>query len=71
MEIGNRLKIAREEEKKSMQEVADIIGVSKNQIYIWEKEKQEMGITKLKALCLLYNVSADWILGLSNKKSRG
>lgn len=71
MEIHERLKEVREAQGRTLQETADLIGVQKGQVYRWEHGKQEMGIFKLKELCILYNVSADYILGLSNKKSRG
>lgn len=73
MEIHERLKKTRKEANLTQQQVAQTIGVSSKQVWRWETEEDdsEMGILKLKALCILYNVSADYILGLSNKKSRG
>jgi len=38
--------------------------VSVRQIIRWEKGTSEMGIYKLKEMCQIYRVSADYILGL-------
>lgn len=71
MEIHERLKELRKENNYTRENVSDILKVTDKQIYRWENNQAEMGIFKLKELCILYNVSADYILGLSNKKSRG
>lgn len=71
MEIHERLQKVREENNLTQKAVCDHIGITDMQLRRWEKNRAEMGIYKLKELCILYNVSADYILGLSNKKSRG
>lgn len=70
MKINERLKQIRKENKLTQQEEAEKIGVTEMQVWRWEKGTSGMEITKLKALCELYEVSADWILGLSEKKNR-
>lgn len=64
MEIHERIKAAREDKDLTQDEVAEMLNIVRKQIYNWETGKTEMGITKLKALCLIYGVSADYILGL-------
>lgn len=64
MNIGDRLKAAREDRDLFQEDVAKQIGVTPRQIIRWEKNETEMGIYKLKELCLLYGISADYILGL-------
>lgn len=64
MSIGDRLKSTREDRDLYQEDVAKQIGVATRQIIRWEKNETEMGINKLKELCLLYGVSADYILGL-------
>lgn len=71
MEIHERLKELRTENQYTRENVSQMLKVTDKQIYRWETNQAEMGIFKLKELCILYNVSADYILGLSNKKSRG
>lgn len=64
MDYGSRLKEAREDTDLSQTAVANIIGTTQQQIYKYEKNLQEMTGTRIKELCILYNVSADYILGL-------
>ena len=64
MDIGDRLKATREDNDLYQEDVAKQIGVTPRQIIRWEKNETEMGINKLKELCLIYGVSADYILGL-------
>lgn len=45
-------------------DLANELGVSTRQITRWKQGTSEMGIDKLKKFCQLYNVSADYILGL-------
>lgn len=71
MQIHEKLTEIRNEKGLKQWEVCSHLGISEMQLRRWEKGQSEMGIFKLKELCILYNVSADYILGLSNKKSRG
>ena len=64
MQIHERLKATREDKDIMQKEIAKHIGVTERQIYRWENDLAEMGIYKLKAICLYYGVSADYILGL-------
>ena len=64
MEIHERLKATREDKEVSQEEIANAIRVSRKQISRWETKQSEMGIYKLRELCLYYHVSADYILGL-------
>lgn len=64
MTIGEKLKATREDLDLFQEDVANKIGVTTRQIIRWEKNETEMGINKLKELCTLYGVSADYILGL-------
>lgn len=49
----------------SRKELALRIGVSTRQITRWTSDEAEPGIDKLKAICEIYQVSADDLLGLS------
>lgn len=64
MQIHERIKATRIDNDKTQEEIANIIGCSSKQISRYEKGEQEMTISKLKALCAYYHVSADYILGL-------
>ena len=64
MEYYQRLKEIREDKDLTQKEVANIINSSQQQVYKYENGIQEMTVGRLKALCLYYHVSADYILGL-------
>ena len=64
MEIYERLRAAREDTDMTQAQVGEIIGCAREQINRYEQGKQEMPIYRLKKLCLLYHVSADYILVL-------
>lgn len=64
MQISERLKATREDLDITQTEAANAAGCSKRQIIRYEANEQEMTVSKLKALCLLYQTSADYILGL-------
>ena len=61
---GQKLKESREDKDLKQVYVAKILDTSQTMIWQWENDKAVMKIDKLKKLCLLYGVSADYILGL-------
>lgn len=64
MEIHNRLTEARKNAKLTQSEVCTQMGISEMQLRRWEKGQSEMGIYKFKEICILYGVSADYILDI-------
>lgn len=64
MSIGERLKDTRIDRDHDQKTTAEILNVSEKQIIRYEKDRQEMGIQKLREFCMYYHVSADYILGL-------
>lgn len=67
MPYSSRLKELRIDHDLTQDEIAKIVGCSRKQIIRYENGEQEMTISKLKCLCLYYNVSADYILELPKK----
>lgn len=63
-----RLKDLREDSDKSQQQIADYIGTSQTMYARYERGANELPLRHLISLCKFYNVSADYILGFSNKK---
>lgn len=64
-----RIKNLRESNDLTRNDVSEYLGVS-TQIYCeYENGQRKMTIGHLEALCLLYNVSADYILGFTDEKS--
>lgn len=56
----------REDKGYKQKEIAKILNISQQYYSEYEKGKRELPIRHLKTLCLFYNVSADYILGLPN-----
>ncbi len=62
-----RMRDLREDHDKTQQEIAEILGTSQTMYARYERGANELPIRHLIALCQYYNVSADYILGLSDK----
>ncbi len=62
----NRLKAVREDHDLTQADVAAILGTSRQQISKWENGQQNMGVDKLILLAKYYNISTDYLLGLSD-----
>lgn len=60
---------SRQDNDLSQKKVADMLGVAQTTYSQYELEKRPMPIDYLIALCKFYNVSADYMLGLSNRKN--
>ncbi len=63
-----RIKDLREDSDKTQQQIADYIGTSQTMYARYERGATELPLRHLISLCEFYNVSADYILGFSNKK---
>ncbi len=62
-----RIRDLREDHDKTQQEIADMLGTSQTMYARYERGANELPIRHLIKLCQYYKVSADYILGLSNK----
>jgi transcriptional regulator with XRE-family HTH domain len=63
-----RIRNLREDNDKTQAEIAEILGTSQTMYARYERGANELPIRHLITLCKYYKVSADYILGLSNKK---
>jgi len=61
-----RLKVLRTDRNLSQPELAKLIGVSKGMISFWENGINEPTITNLLKLSQIFDVSADYLLGLED-----
>ena len=59
------LKEAREDKDILQKQAAHALSTTQQQIFKYESGLQEMTVSRLKILCELYDVSADYILGLN------
>lgn len=62
--IGTRIREIRIDHDHTKKTLAEQIGCSSKQVSRYESDEQEMTVSKLKAFCELYGVSADYVLGL-------
>ena len=63
-----RIRDLREDHDKTQQEIADILETSQTMYARYERGANELPLRHLITLCRYYNVSADYILGLSDKR---
>ena len=68
MDYIKRIRDLREDHDKTQQEIADILGTSQTMYARYERGANELPIRHLLKLCEYYDVSSDYILGISNKK---
>lgn len=64
--MKNNLKICRENKRMTAKEVSEKIGVSKQAIYNIETGMSNPSVDTLMKLAKLYNVSTDYLLGLTD-----
>ena len=62
------MKELREDNDKTQQQIADYLGTSQTMYARYERGANELPIHHLIKLCKYYNVSSDYLLGLSKKK---
>ncbi len=71
MDYIRQIKDLRQDSDYTQDYVAHYLGTSQTMYARYERGANELPIRHLIALCKLYNVSADYILGLdSNKRNR-
>lgn len=68
MEYIRRIRDLREDHDMTQHQIADILQISQTMYARYECGANEMPIRHLISLCKFYHVSADYILGLNNKK---
>ena len=62
-----RMRDLREDNDKTQQEIAEILGTSQTMYARYERGANELPIRHLITLCRYYKVSADYLLGLNQK----
>ena len=64
--FGQRLLVLRKAKKVPQTEIAKLLGVTATQIGDMEHGKTTTSMARLYQLCKYFNVSADYLLGLSD-----
>ena len=66
-----RIKQWRYDHYVTQQQLADKIGCPRNTLQCWETGRRSPGCETLAELCRAMNVSADWLLGLTDTQIIG
>lgn len=61
---GERLKTARKNANLTLEQVGQMMNTTHATVSRYENEKRRVETETLKQFCIIYNVSADYILGL-------
>lgn len=64
--LAERIKYQRELSGETQIDLAKAIQVNQSAISFWEQDINEPKATYLKELCLHFNVSADYLLGITD-----
>lgn len=67
--LAKRLKELRQENNYSQYEIADIIGIAQVTYSDYELGRRSVSIQNLVKIAQIYNVSVDYMLGLSDVKT--
>lgn len=67
MEYNERIRDLREEHDLKQSTIAKVLGIDQSYYSKYELGKHPMKAQQIKTLALYYNVSADYILGLTNE----
>lgn len=68
MKYPERMRNLRQDNDYSQKQIADFLGIAQTTYSQYELDKRPMPIEYLVALCKYYKVSADYMLGLTDKK---
>lgn len=67
MYYTERLVLAREKRNITQKELSDALGIKQQQYARYEKGVNIMPITYLSKICVVLDISADYIIGLTNE----
>ena len=70
MELKDRLKQLRLDNKKTQKEIAQSLGIKEQAYQRYEYGTREPKLESVKKLALYYNVTSDYLLGLTNIKNK-
>lgn len=64
----NRIKEFRRINKLKQADIAKALNTTQEQISLYETGKRKLSEDQIREICKTYNVSADWLLGLTEEK---
>lgn len=66
MNYYERLKSVREDHDLTQEDIANLLKTTRQQVSKWENGTQMIGVDKYISLAQYYNISADYLLGLTD-----
>ena len=63
-----RIRQFRQNNNITQKQIADLLGISQQQYFKYEKGVNELPIRYLLVICKAYSISADWLLGLKDEQ---
>ena len=70
MKFNEKLKIIRKEKGYTQKDIYTILKVSPNCYASWEQGRTQPDIEHIKELCVIFDISADFLLGLEDDAGR-
>ena len=63
----DRIKQFRQQNNITQAQIAETLGITQQQYFKYEKGVNELPVRYLIVICKAYGISADWLLGLTEK----
>ena len=63
MTLGEKIRLLREDRELNQTELGKAVNMTQRKISYLENDQYEPGMEDIRALCLFFNVSADYLLG--------
>ena len=64
--MNERIKQLRHQRGISQVELAQMLNTTNDTVSLWELNKRSPSVEDLKSICLIFNVTADYLLGLTD-----
>lgn len=68
MDFHKRIRDTREDRDLRQEDIDEVLGITKQQYQLYESGKRDFKYYHIIALAKYYNVTSNYILGLSDKK---
>lgn len=67
MDVVHNIRQIRSERRLSQEDIAEVLNTTQQQYSKYENGTNEIPVRHVITLCKFYNISADWLLGLTDK----
>ena len=64
----HQLREIRTQNKKSQEDIGNVLGITKQQYQLYESGKREIKVNQIIKLCEYYNISPEYILGFTDEQ---